>query len=204
MFKLEKSLILPQKGVFLLNNFYDKFIFANALKYKNNNFFLADLPFLVCPVELLSGLLETQDQDFERKLYLAIRESVSKHLIPSFGAEFGLRGKPLVDFLEKYFVASGWGTISNIDLDFEAKKAIVRVSNNPVSSRLHFRAAAPADHILRGVLAGIFSRVFEEKMDCVETHCCALGEQECEFIIKKQHDFDFSDKRVMRQVELLL
>ena len=190
-----------QKVVVLLNRFYDKFIYANSLKYKHNNFFLVDLPFLICPAQLLSGLLETQDSVFEKKLYLAIKESVAKDLIPAFGTEFGLRGKKMVAFLEQYFVASGWGTINNVDLDFKAKKAIVRVSNNPVASRLHLKAKAPADHILRGILAGLFSRVFEEPVDCVETHCCALGEGDCEFIIKKQPLFDFSDKRVRQQLE---
>jgi len=184
----------------LLNKFYDKFIFANGLKYKNNNFFLIDLPFLVCPAELLSGLLETNDPEFEKKIYYAVKKSVATNLIPSFGTEFGLRGKKLVGFIEKYFVASGWGTITNVDLDFESQKAILSVSNNPVASRLR-SAKHPADHILRGVFAGIFSRVFEEDVECVESHCCALGESNCEFVIKKQQEFDFSNKHVRRQLE---
>jgi len=184
-----------------LNRFYDKFIYANSLKYKHNNFFLVDLPFLVCPTQLLSCLLETNDPEFEKKLYVAIRESVADNLIPAFGLEFGLRGKKMVAFLEQYFVASGWGTIKNVDLDFNSKKAIVRVSNNPVAKNLNSKLKAPADHILRGILAGLFSRVFEESVDCVETHCCALGGNSCEFIIKKQSLFDFSDKRVRRQLE---
>jgi len=190
-----------QKVIALLNRFYDKFIYANSLKYTNNNFFLVDLPFLICPVHLLSGLLATTDPEFEKKLYIAIRESVAKQLIPAFGTDFGFRGKKMVAFLEQYFTASGWGTIKNIDLDFAAKKAIIKISNNPVTSCLHSKAKAPADHILRGIFAGLFSRVFEEPVDCVETHCCALGECDCEFIIKKQLLFDFSDERVRRQLE---
>ncbi len=185
----------------MLNRFYDKFIYANSLKYKHNNFFLVNLPFLVCPVQLLSGLLETNDPEFEKKLYASIKKSVSEQLIPAFGTGFGFRGKKMVVFLEQYFTASGWGTIKNVDLDFDAKKAIVRVSNNPISSNLNPKVKAPADHILRGIFAGLFSRVFEESVDCVETHCCALGEGDCEFIIKKQSLFDFSDKRVRRQLE---
>ena len=186
----------------MLNRFYDKFIFANSLKYKHSNFFLANLPFLVCPAELLVGLLETNDKEFEKKLYLAIRESVAKHLIPELGKEFGFKGEEMVNFFERYFVASGWGKISNVDLDFKAKKAIVKVSNNPIASRLHKKAKMPADHILRGIIAGVFSRVFKEWVDCVETHCCALGESDCEFIVKRQPEFDFSDKRVRQQLEL--
>ncbi len=184
------------------NRFYDKFIFANSLHYRKNNFFLVNLPFVICPTDLLIGLLETQDKEFERKLYLAIKKSVANHLLPEFGTEFGFGGEKLVNFLERFFVASGWGNIKNVDLDFKAKKAIVSVSNNPLAGRLHKRVSMPADHILRGIIAGIFSAVFGESVDCVEIHCIALGEADCEFIVKKQREFDFSDKRVTQQLEL--
>ena len=186
----------------VLNTFYDKFYYAGALKYKHNNFFLGRFPFLICPAEVLIGLLETHDPEFEKKLYKAVRRSVANYLMPSFRNEFGFHGEKLAKFLERYFVASGWGSINNVDIDFEAKKAIVKVSNNPLSARLHGKASMPADHILRGILAGIFCCVFEEPVDCVETHCTALGESDCEFIIKRQREFDFGDKRVQQQLDL--
>jgi len=185
-----------------LNTFYDKFILTNNLKYKQNNFFLANLPFLICPAEVLIVLIETHDPEFERKLYKAVRRSVANYLIPSFKVGFGFHGEKLANFLERYFVASGWGTISNVDLDFEGKKAIVHVANNPIASRMHGKAESPRDHILRGVLAGIFSSVFQEPVECVETHCVALGESGCEFIIKRPPEFDYSDKRVRTQLEV--
>jgi len=49
-----------------------------------------------------------------------------------------------------------------------------------------------ADHIMRGILAAIFSNVFEEDIDCVETKCALNNEKECYFILKKQDCFDFS------------
>jgi predicted hydrocarbon binding protein len=185
-----------------LNTFYDKFIVTNNLKYKQHNFFLMNMPFLICPAEVLTGLIETHDPEFERKLYLAVRRSVANHLIPAFKVDFRYRGERLAKFLEHYFVASGWGSISNVDFDLEGKKAIVQVSNNPLASRLHGKAESPRDHILRGVLAGIFSSVFQEPVHCVETHCVALGEADCEFIIKKPNEFDYSDKRVRTQLEV--
>jgi len=185
----------------MLNQFYDKFMFTNSLKYKHNNFFLVNMPFLFCPAELLVGLLETGDKDFEKKLYLTVKKSVQGHLIPQFGTEFGFHGEKLIYFLERYFVASGWGKISNVDIDPKAKKAIVKLANNPIAIRLHKKPKLPVDHIFRGIIAGIFSAVFEENVDCVEVHCVALGESDCEFIVKRQPDFDFSDKRVQAQLE---
>jgi len=186
----------------LLNRFYDKFIFANALKYKKGNFHLVNLPFLFCPAELLKGLLETGSPEFDRMVYYSFKNSVSTHLIPSFGTEFGFHGAKMINFFEKYFVSSGWGMIKNVDLDLKAKKAIVQVSNNPVAKKMHSKHDLPVDHILRGIFAGLFSSVFKESVECVETHCMALGEADCEFIVKRQREFDLSDKRVKQQLEL--
>ncbi len=186
----------------MLNSFYDKFIFTNGLKYKHNNFYLLNLPFVIAPNELFIGLLEVEDEEFGRKLYYVTKESVKKHLLREFDLDFGFEGEKLVNFLETYFVASGWGSIKTIDLDSENKKAIVKVSNNPFSSHLHKRVSQPCDHFLRGILAGLFSRVFRAEIDCVEVHCIALGEQDCEFIIKQHKDFNVESKHVRQQLEL--
>ncbi len=186
----------------MLNSFYDRFIFTNGLHYKNSNFFLVNLPFLICPTELLSGMLNTDNPAFERHVYYNVKQSVRERLVSQFGLEFGFKGEKMVNFLEQYFVASGWGNIKNVDLDFQRKKAIVRVLNNPLTGRLRGKVKTPSDHIVRGILAGLFSKVFQSNVECVETHCIALGEKDCEFIIKKQHEFDVSDKRVQAQLEL--
>ena len=186
----------------MLNNFLDRFIFTNALHYRQNQFFLMNVPFLICPVDVLSGLLSTGNQDFEKQLYASVRKNVKENLVSQFGFGFGLESAQMVDFLSKFFTASGWGMLQSIDLDFKTKKAIVKVANSPFASRLHKKPSMPADHLLRGVIAGIFSSAFASDVDCVETHCTALGEADCEFIVKQQHLFDFSDKRVRQQLQL--
>ena len=186
----------------MLNQFYDKFIFTNGLKYKHNNFFLLNLPFVIAPNEIFTGLLEVEDEEFEKKLYYAVKDVVRKHLIKEFGLDFGYTGEKLVKFLETYFVASGWGAIKTVNLDFQNKRAIVKVGNNPFTSHLHKKIAHPCDHVLRGIFAGVFGKVFESDIDCVEVHCSALGEQDCEFIVKQQHDFDLSNKHVLNQLNL--
>ncbi|MCX6799450.1 MAG: 4-vinyl reductase [Candidatus Diapherotrites archaeon] len=185
----------------MLNTFYDKFIFTNGLQYRHGNFFLVDMPFLICPTEVLSGLLCTDNPDFERHVYYGVKRSVSERMVGQFKIEFGFTGDKMVSFLEQFFVASGWGTIKNVDLDMQGRKAIVQVLNNPLTAQLRGKVKTASDHILRGILAGIFTKVFAENVECVETHCVALGGEDCEFIIKRQHEFDFSDKRVQEQLE---
>ena len=43
---------------------------------------------------------------------------------------------------------------------------------------------------------------FEADVDCVEVHCVALGESDCEFIIKKPDEFNLENKNVLNQIEL--
>jgi predicted hydrocarbon binding protein len=186
----------------MLNTFYDKYIFTNGLKYRDNNFYLLNLPFVIAPSMLFTALQEVNEPDFSRRLYYAVKDSVKKRLVKEFGLGFGFQGEKLVQFLEAYFVASGWGSIKTVDLDFENKQAIVKVKNSPFSSRLHKKVSRPCDHFLRGILAGLFCRVFNADVDCVEVHCIALGEQDCEFIIKKQGSFNLENKHVREQIEL--
>ncbi len=185
----------------MLNAFYDKFIFTNALKYKHSNFYLLNLPFVIAPNDLFLGMLALDD-DFQKKLYSAVKQSVKTGLIKKFRLDFGFKGEKLVNFLETYFMASGWGEIKTVDLDFKNQKAIVKVSNSPFGSGLHGKVSKPCDHILRGIFAGLFSKAFEANVDCVEVHCVALGESDCEFIVKRPNEFSLENKHVLSQLEL--
>ncbi|MDP6670278.1 MAG: hypothetical protein QGI60_00485 [archaeon] len=94
----------------MLNSFYDKFIFTNALKYKHSNFYLLNLPFVIAPSDLFLGMLSLDD-DFSKKLYSSVKQSTKSNLIKKFRLDFGFKGEKLVNFLETYFMASGWGEI---------------------------------------------------------------------------------------------
>jgi predicted hydrocarbon binding protein len=185
----------------LLNSFYDKFIFTNALKYKHSNFYLLNLPFVIAPSDLFLEMLALDDE-FQKKLYSAVKKSTKSNLIKKFSLDFGFKGEKLVNFLETYFMASGWGEIKTVDVDFKDHKAIVMVGNSPFGNGLHGKVSKPCDHLLRGVFAGVFSKAFNVDVDCVEVHCTAIGGNDCEFIIKRPGEFDLGNKHVLSQLEL--
>ncbi|MBN2067734.1 MAG: hypothetical protein JW744_04665, partial [Candidatus Diapherotrites archaeon] len=141
---MREAFILSE-GFQMLNSFYDKFIFTNALKYKDNNFFLMNLPFFICPNDLLVGLLESNDPEFEKSFYSHVKNSARNNLGPVFGTDFGFKGEKLVGFMERFFAASGWGLIKNVDLDFAGSRAIVKVSNSPFARQLKRGSAMPVD-----------------------------------------------------------
>lgn len=184
----------------MLNSFFDKFIFTSTLKYNHANFYLLDIPFLITPVETLIGLCAVQDIEFQKKIYESVKKSTAENLMKEFGTNFGGEKKKQIDLVETFFSASGWGQIQAIDLQPETKRAIIVLDNSPFVSKLKGKTQLSADVFLRGTLAGMFSKIFEDNIDCVEAECAALSGEKCKFIIKPKTEFDFANKIVQDQL----
>ncbi|MCX6801255.1 MAG: hypothetical protein NTZ73_03635 [Candidatus Diapherotrites archaeon] len=184
----------------MLNSFFDKYIFTNNLKYTHNNFYLVNIPFLIVPVEVITSAVEVPDAELHKKIYEVIKKNVKSDLMRQFDIDFGLNKEKALELLTTFFTASGWGKIQMIDLDFNAKRAILLVENSPVAAALKGKVSWPVDAMLRGIFAGIFSNVFGIDVDCVESECAALNSPNCKFIIKPQSEFDLSTKEVRDQL----
>jgi len=184
----------------MLNSFLDKFIFTNALRYTHYNFYLLNVGFALLPIDVLVGLARVSDMNANRSLYSAVKEHISGTLVQSFN--LGMSMEKSLLFLEEFFTASGMGLVKQVDVDSVNKRAIVVIDENPVARALQGQSPKPVDHILRGVLAGVFSHLFQADVDCIEHECLAMGSQRCEFVIKKQADFDFSKEEPREQLAL--
>ncbi len=185
----------------MLNQFLDKYIFTNTLNYKQNNFSLVNIPFLIFPTDLLLELISDKDVLKRKELYYKIKESSTKYFMPKF-KELRMDGKKQIDFVKTLFVASGWGSISFIDLDFEGKKAIVIIENSPFANKLKGKVDFGVDIIFRAVLASLLSVVFSCEIDCVESECQAVSGEKCKLILKPTVEFDFNSKIVREQLHL--
>jgi predicted hydrocarbon binding protein len=184
----------------MLNSFFDKFIFTSTLKYTHNNFYLVEIPFLIAPLESLIGLAGVQDSEFLKRIYLEVKKSTSEKLMKEFGANFGVEQKKELELVETFFSASGWGLIQNIDVEADGKRAIIVLDNSPFAAALKGKTQFAADTFLRGALAGIFCKIFNEDIDCVEAECAAISGERCKFIIKPKTEFDFNNKVVQEQL----
>ncbi|MFH1391660.1 MAG: V4R domain-containing protein [Candidatus Diapherotrites archaeon] len=185
----------------MLNSFYDKFIFTNGLKYKHNNFYLINLPFVILPVDVLIGIAEVNDSKLNKEIYYAIKNSIKGSLNKEFQIDFGISGDKGLEFMETYFTASGWGKLQRTNLDFEKNRALISVENSPVAIN-STKAKLHADSFIRGFLAGIFSIYFKKDVECVEVKCKALGETHCDFIVKPIEEFNFEKKLVREQLKV--
>ncbi|MFA6268239.1 MAG: 4-vinyl reductase [archaeon] len=184
----------------MLNSFFDKFIFTSTLKYTHNNFYLLDIPFVIAPIESLVGLAGVQDNEFLKRIYTEVKKSTNEKLMKDFGTNFGIEQKKELDLVETFFTASGWGQIQNIDVEADGKRAIIVLDNSPFAAELKGKTQVAADTFLRGALAGIFCKIFNEDIDCVEVECAALNFERCKFIIKPKTEFDFTNKIVQDQL----
>ena len=82
----------------------------------------------------------------------------------------------------------GWATIQEMRIDLEKKRAKIRVSRN-FECELYRRSNKPYSYFYRGILAGLFSRIFKEEIRARETKCIAKGDPYCEFEIKPQYNY---------------
>ncbi|MDO8647210.1 MAG: 4-vinyl reductase [Candidatus Diapherotrites archaeon] len=188
----------------MLNKFFDKFVFVNQLKFKDYNFSLINVPFVILPTDIIAGLCEAENEEFNKRLYYAVKNSVTKELSPRFKLDFGMEPERFLKFSETFFTASGFGFLKNIQLDFQTNRAIVSVSNSAVAQLLQGKVKKPCDHLLRGILAGTFSVAFKTNIECVETKCHAQHQSNCEFVCEPAASIDFSKQEVREQLDLKL
>lgn len=162
---------------------------------------MLNLPFVILPIDVLASIADKNDSELNRKIYYSVKDAIKTDLNKNFQINFGVHGDKGIDFMETFFTASGWGKLQRTDLDFEKKQALVTVSNSPVAQHCK-KAKVPVDCFLRGFLAGIFSIYFKKDVDCVEVNCLAIGDNNCNFIIKPLKEFKFDKKLVRDQLDV--
>ncbi|PIN98421.1 MAG: hypothetical protein COT90_04445 [Candidatus Diapherotrites archaeon CG10_big_fil_rev_8_21_14_0_10_31_34] len=183
----------------MLNNYFDKFIFTSQLKFRDSNFHLIDIPFLIFPVEILAKLLFSCSDDESKEIYYSVKKSV-KEFLPSLKAKPKYSGISLVNFINDFFSNSGFGKIRVVQFDEENCRAILLVSSSPFALYFKNKSKKPLDHILRGIIAGTFSFALSKDLDAIETKCVSVNSSECEFIVNSIREFDFLKKNTLSQL----
>jgi predicted hydrocarbon binding protein len=99
-------------------------------------------------------------------------------------------GKTLRDFtlaqfqshLIDMFAEHGWGKI-RLDLTRHNQGLIVVTIEEPIYAAITGKSDKPVESLTAGLLAGLFSSVFEQDLDCVQTQCVACGHKETTFLV---------------------
>jgi predicted hydrocarbon binding protein len=83
------------------------------------------------------------------------------------------------------FELYGLGKMNIISLDNKAKKASIEIKDSTIAYAQLKKGKTKKSvcTITAGILAGIFSYVFEKDVDCIEKKCKAKGDDSCLFVI---------------------
>ena len=119
------------------------------------------------------------------KAYKALKE-VSFADISEFGKKLGSSLGGVLKNIEEIYQVYGLGKLQVVDLDNDKKQAVIRVYESPIAqaSLKQGRSKTNTCTINAAVLAGMFSYLFNKKIDCIETRCLAKGNSFCEFVCK--------------------
>lgn len=97
---------------------------------------------------------------------------------------FGLEGREFLEAALELWVVLGWAEdVRVVEFDQERGEATVRVRGS-------FEAVQPSDrptcHFLLGAVTGFLSEMFEKPLFGQETRCQAIGDEYCEFVVRKK------------------
>lgn len=109
--------------------------------------------------------------------------------------------KHMIKFGIQLLNLSGYGKFQVMDYKPKNKRAIVHVDHS-INVRMHPKDKKPVCHYIRGLLAGFMENLYKANVACVETHCMAIGDKNCEFVIQKKNQFDPTSDLVKEQLRL--
>jgi predicted hydrocarbon binding protein len=79
------------------------------------------------------------------------------------------------------YSALGWGVFELAEISFDKRRATVRALENVECKSFNRPSPEPKSNFVRGHLSGLFTEVFEERMDAKEVRCYSVGDEYCEF-----------------------
>ncbi len=150
-----------------------------------------------------SNLLELQELD-KTKMYNIVKESARSQLkrivehaqvykkmkeaslrsIAELSKKVGITDEGQIKVLQELFDIYGLGKLEIINLDNPHKRATLRLHDSSLVSAYfeRYKVKAKVCAITAGILAGIFSYLFDKKdLECVEIKCKAEREDFCLF-----------------------
>lgn len=105
--------------------------------------------------------------------------------IAELSKKIGKTDEGVIKTLQSLFELYGLGKLEIIDLKNEQKTAILRVfqSTLGLAQLKNGKSASVSCTLTAGILAGIFSYIFQKNVDCSENICLGMGSEYCEFSI---------------------
>lgn len=139
-----------------------------------------------------------ESKNLENIIYYSAKESGYKWF-EEMSKSYSLKGKDVIEWGSKIVTLAGWGE-AVIKKRLDQEKIVDFLLRDAIVPKLYGSSTRPVDHMFRGLVCGAMNFIFKEELEAVEIKCMATGNPECEFIIKKKSDFDYSNDLVKKQL----
>lgn len=96
---------------------------------------------------------------------------------------FNFSDREIVEFMMTMGNQIGWGKFSLKQYDPQAKRLCVAVAHSPFA-QAYGKSSHGVCHLIRGVLAGVATVLFEGECRAEETACRAKGDENCLFVLE--------------------
>lgn len=95
---------------------------------------------------------------------------------------FGLSDQKLIHFMMEMGSQIGWGRFELERFDSNQMYLLVKIHHSPFAEA-YGPSSSPVCHIIRGILGGMGSVIFNKEIEAKELSCMAMGDEYCRFEI---------------------
>ena len=167
-------------------NFFEMLVLSQKLSFSDGRVTFYGQDILIFPVLSIMGYIDLIGNSTEstKEVYYMVKESMlenkqnlKKAYKPSDGVNW------IYNTLNLY----GLGKVS-FGTSTIPPTGEIFVENSPFANGLNGKVNAPIDHILRGIIAGMVSAIFDNDYDVIEVECCVIGSNRCKLILDSKEN----------------
>ena len=164
----------------MLSNFIKKLLFARQFYMNDGNIEVMKIK----QVMLSSAVIHELNSPM---VYNAVKENIRKEF-HEIANNFGSERTDLLKSVEDIFEVYGLGKLEISKIDENGKSASLNLFNSSIAhahNSKNLNSDAPVCFLTSAVIAGIFSFLFDDDVNCTEKRCFGKGDEYCEFVVKR-------------------
>lgn len=131
-------------------------------------------------------ILELQKKDSKR-VYELSKKSIEEEL-KHFKSKISIGGPASLNRVEEIYEVLGYGKFKVVDLDTKKKRSVVNIYNSPIAESYKKnnkkKSKKTQCDFIAGKISGVFSFIFNKKVEAKEVKCLAKGDDFCQFVVK--------------------
>jgi predicted hydrocarbon binding protein len=162
----------------MLSEFLKRLMFGRQFSMDEGKIKVIGSRHIMYPLHVMKRISK-MDRD---GIYLAVKKGMIEELNKNPGI-IGIKNLHPEYSIVNFFETIGVGTMSIVSFDIEKKEAVVRVYDHDFKQL--YSGDKICDSFTAGIIAGMFSFLMSDLVECKEMICSESGSEFCQFEIKK-------------------